>query len=59
MKEFTTKDKLLHVAAQIDQLQTELKECQKDLSYSLSANHRMGVVMSLLSTASKYLMQIA
>ena len=57
----TTKTKLLHFAAQVDQLKNELRYLQHEsaTSVGLSANHMMGTIQSLLGVASSRLTELA
>jgi hypothetical protein len=56
---FTTKDRLLHLAAQLEQIARELGSCQADPSYSLPANHSMGVAMGMIHYSAQRLIRIA
>lgn len=61
----TTKDKLLHIAAQIDQLARELEAIGAPIAQggasdiSFAASHTIGVELTMLHSASRKLQQLA
>ena len=61
----TTKDKLLHIAAQMDQLKREIHALAQPVSHggapdvSLAASHKLGVVQGFLFYGARKLTEVA
>lgn len=55
----TNKDKILHLAAQVDQLYRELDPIRKDPAMGLCGSHETGVTMSIVRGLSQRLLKLA
>lgn len=53
------RERLLHLAAQLDQLNRELDAVGVSKEISFAASHSVGVIQSLLRAASRRIQQIA